>query len=277
MNIVIVNMSCKEEIKMYYFPFQPEINSNTLNYTEYKPSRNQHSNIALFYQFRTKKETETHLSLVPDGCFDFLFCCDPNKRNVFLWTSPLFRKEHPELLNDCIYFGVRFYPEQTVIQLNNHLHELIGQLIPLFEVLTYRIPILEQIAECNSFQQRISTFEKFILSIQQSNNSYKDITDYAIQKIYDSKGTISIKELSRDIGYTEQYIRRKFTENVGFSPKQFSKIVQFQFVIDEFLLCSNTSTQDIIYDNGFYDQAHFIKVFKQMTNFTPKQYQQFFK
>lgn len=262
---------------MHYFPFQPEINSNTLHYTEFKPGRSQHSDIALFYQFRTKREIKTHLSLVPDGCFDFLFCCDPNKMNVFLWTSPLFRKEHPELLHDCIYFGVRFYPEQTIIHLNNPLQEMIGQLIPLSDVLTYRIPILEEIAESTSFQQRISSFEKFILSIQQSQKLNKEITDYAIRKIYDSKGTISIKELSRDIGFTEQYIRRKFTENVGFSPKQFSKIVQFQNVIDEFLLCSDTITQDIIYDNGFYDQAHFIKVFKQMTNFTPKQYQQFFK
>jgi len=262
---------------MQYFPFQPEIHSNTLNYTEFKPSRNQNTNIALFYQFQTKKEITTHLSLVPDGCFDFLICCDPNKLDAFLWTSPLFRTEHPELLNDCTYFGIRFYPEQTIIHLNNPLHELIGKLIPLNEVFSFPMPIVEQIAECTYFQQRISSFEKFIRSFQLIQSLNLNMVEYAVQQIYRSKGTISIKDLSRDIGFTEQYIRRKFSEKIGFSPKQFSRIVQFQNVIEDFLLMANTSTQDIIYDIGFYDQAHFIKVFKQMTNFTPKQYQELFK
>lgn len=247
---------------MQYFPFQPEIHTNTLNYTEFKPHRNQNT---------------THLSLVPDGCFDFLFCCDRTISNVFLWTSPLFRTEHPELLNDCTYFGVRFYPEQTMINLDNPLQELIGKLIPLSDVFSLPMAIIEQIAECTYFHQRIAAFEQFILSIQLSLSLNLNMVEYAIQQIYRSKGTISIKELSRDIGFTEQYIRRKFTEKIGFSPKQFSKIVQFQNVIEDFILFTNNSTQDIIYDIGFYDQAHFIKVFKQMTNFTPKQYQQLFK
>nr|WP_106779352.1 helix-turn-helix domain-containing protein [Lysinibacillus timonensis] len=258
-----------------YFPFQPELKRNTLHYTEIKPITTHQSNIALYYQFHTKNESTTNLSLIPDGCFDFLFCCHSSKMNIFLWTSPLTRKEHPELLNDCTYFGVRFYPEQTAIQLNYPLSELIGQLIILFEVLAIPYSILEEITACNSFQQRIRAFETFISTFQQKITIQNDMTKFIIQKIYASKGMISVKALSDDIGYTEQYIRRKFTEKLGFSPKQFSKIVQFQHVIDEFFLTPDLSTQDIVYENGFYDQAHFIKTFKQMTHFTPKQYQQY--
>lgn len=262
---------------MLYFPCQPEIKRDTLYYMEFKPCIIQQPHIALYYQFHTKKEETTHLSSIPDGCFDFLFCCHPDKPNAFLWTSPLFRKEHPELLHDCTYFGVRFYPEQAIVQLNNPLSELIGQLIPLFDVLTIDSSILEQLTSSHSFQLRITIFEKFITTFQQSQHKQNDMINYAIKKIYKSNGSISVKELSDDIGFTEQYIRRKFTEKIGFSPKQFSKIIQFQHVIDEFLVNTDLPTQDLIYENGFYDQAHFIKVFKQMTRFTPKQYQGFFK
>jgi len=260
-----------------YFPFQPEIQQSTIGYQELKPIGGQFcDDIALYYQFKTKKETPTFLSLIPDGCFDILFCCSPKKPKVFLWTSPYFRRKQPKFEIDCEYFGVRFFPEQTIILLEYSMRELLDKQIPLLDVLAADASIADAISEGKSFLERIALFEKFLKVISLDMNNDQKIVAYAIQKIYDSKGILNMKQLARYIGYSEQYIRKQFEAYIGFSPKQFCQIVQFQNSLDMFIRTENLNLLDIIYKNGYYDQSHFIKAFKKFVRLTPKQYKENF-
>ncbi|EIJ82044.1 helix-turn-helix domain-containing protein [Bacillus methanolicus PB1] len=260
-----------------YFPFQPEIQKNTYSYKELKPAGFWYSqDIALFYQFKTVNSSPTTLSLIPDGCFDILFCCHPTLSSAFLWTSPFHRKKQPEFHRDCEYFGVRFFPEQSIIKLNYPMSELLDRKIPLFEVMNGDKSIIELIASGKSFSERIEQFEKFLIKARFNMGKDQNMVGYAIQKIYSSGGMLNISELSDSIGYSQQYIRKKFEEYIGFSPKQFCQVVKFQNSLDMFLERDRSDILDIIYDNGYYDQAHFIKEFKKFTHLTPKQYKKYF-
>ncbi|WP_027416720.1 helix-turn-helix domain-containing protein [Aneurinibacillus terranovensis] len=261
----------------YYFPSQPEIQISTSSYEESKPMDSPMSkDIALFYQFKTNKDSLTSLSLIPDGCFDILFCCSPKNPSAFLWTSPFQRRKQPNFQNDCDYFGVRFFPEQGAIKLNYSMRELLDKQIPLFDVMSADSFIVEVIATGMSFGERIELFKKFMKRIHFDVGYDQKIVDYAIQKIYSSNGMLNISQLSKYMGYSEQYIRRKFEEYIGFSPKQFCQIVRFQNSLDRFLQIDGSDLLDIIHENGYYDQAHFIRGFKKMINLTPKQYKEKF-
>jgi AraC-like DNA-binding protein len=260
-----------------YFPSQPEIQISTHCYKELKPTDYWISkDIALFYQFKTNKVSVTSLSLIPDGCLDMLFCCDPKTPSAFLWTSPFHRKQQPELQKDCEYFGVRFFPEQSIIKLNSPMSELLNKQIPLFDVITCDESITELIASGKSFSERIEQFYKYFKKIQISTGKDQQMVNYAIQQIYSSRGMLNIHELSDSIGYSEQHIRRKFEAYIGFSPKQFCQIVKFQNSLDMFLERNDSDILDIIYENGYYDQAHFIKGFKKFIHLTPRQYKKYF-
>jgi AraC-like DNA-binding protein len=263
--------------KNHYFPYQPEISFVTNNYNELKVADSSiGKDIALFYQFETNKESITSLSLIPDGCFDILFCCSSKNPSAFLWTSPFQRRKQPDFQNGCEYFGVRFFPEQGIIKLNYSMRELLDKQIPLFDVMSADLSIVETIAAGQSFRERIELFKEFLKRTNFDVSYDQKIVDYAIQKIYSSNGMLNISQLSKHIGYTEQYIRRKFEEYIGFSPKQFCQIVRFQNSLDRFLQTDGSDLLDIIYDNGYYDQAHFIRGFKKMINLTPKQYKKNF-
>lgn len=260
-----------------YFPFQPEIQKNTINYIELKPLNCWYNKeIALFYQFDTHHRTPSHVSLIPDGCFDFLFCCHPSKPCVFLWTSPLFRHEQPEFIKGCTYFGVRFFPEQNLFQLDYAMHELLGKRIPLFDVMKGDLSIIDAITNGHSFSERITLFECYIRKVLQTSPNDQLFVHHAVKEIYKMHGMLNIKELSAHLGYSEQYIRRKFEEIIGFSPKQFSQIIRFQNILKQLTISEKIDMIDVVYEAGFYDQAHFIKTFKKLTNLTPKQYQQKF-
>jgi AraC-like DNA-binding protein len=260
-----------------YFPSQPEIKQNTLNYQELKPNGNWYSkDIALFYQFNTKAETTTFLSLIPDGCFDFLFCCDPANPFAFLWTSPFHRQKQPEFRKDCLYFGVRFFPEQSIIKLNESMNILLAQQIPLMKVMNEVGQFIEFIVSGNTFIERIKLFVDYLLKIQTNMEKDQKMVRYAIDQIYSSRATVNVQELSESIGYSEQHIRRKFESYIGFSPKQFCQIVRFQNTLDIYLESNGAKVLDIVYENGYYDQAHFIKGFKKFIHLTPKQYKKIF-
>ncbi|PKG24732.1 helix-turn-helix transcriptional regulator [Niallia nealsonii] len=260
-----------------YFPFQPEIQLNTNSYIEYKPYHySENKDIALFYQFKTNDSCRTTLSLIPDGCFDILFCCNQKNPSSFLWTSPIERRKQPTLQKNSVYFGIRFFPEQGLIKLNYPMKELLDKQIPLLDVISLDSSIIERISSKESFLERIRLFEDFIQIADFHVNNNQKIVDFAIKKIYSCNGIINIKALSDHLGYSEQYIRRKFENYIGFSPKQFSQIVRFQNSLDGYLLEENSELLDIIHDNGYYDQAHFINGFKKLMNITPKQYKKRF-
>ncbi|WP_251033795.1 AraC family transcriptional regulator [Bacillus sp. ISL-75] len=247
-----------------------------MRYQELKPIGMWFSkDIALFFQFKTENHSATSLSLIPDGCFDMLFCCDPSIPTAFLWTSPFHRKKQPEFRKDCEYFGVRFFPEQTIIKLNSPLNELLAQKIPLMEVMSNVNSIIELIASGKSFSERIEQFDLFLRKLLFDSSKDQKMVCYAIEKIYSSRGMVNVHELSDVIGYSEQHIRKKFEAYIGFSPKQFCQIVKFQNSLDIYLERDGSNILDIIYDNGYYDQAHFIKGFKKFINLTPKQYKKF--
>ncbi|WKB35430.1 helix-turn-helix domain-containing protein [Terrilactibacillus sp. S3-3] len=86
-----------------------------------------------------------------------------------------------------------------------------------------------------------------------------------------------MSDLSGEIGYTSQYIRKKFEKYIGFSPKQFCQVVKFQNSLDRILGASagDFDFMDITLESGFYDQSHFIRGFKKFANFTPKQYMEY--
>ncbi|AGK53962.1 helix-turn-helix domain-containing protein [Bacillus sp. 1NLA3E] len=256
-----------------YFPNQPEIQDKTKFYKEQKPILSWYSkDIALFYQFKTDTSIPTFLSLIPDGCFDILFCCHPNFPSAFLWTSPLHRRKQPEFKKDCEYFGVRFFPEQSILKVNYPMEELLDKQIPLFDVMSGNKSIIERIASGESFCERIEQFEQFLISTRFKMGKDQNMVEFAIHQIYASRGQLNICDLSTSIGYSQQYIRRKFEEYIGFSPKQFCQVVKFQNSLDMVLVKDKSELYDVIYENGYYDQAHFIKEFKKFIQLTPKEY-----
>lgn len=60
---------------------------------------------------------------------------------------------------------------------------------------------------------------------------------------------------------------------IGVSPKQLSKMIRIQSVLKSITESTKYSNlTDVAYENNFYDQAHFIKEFKEFTGVSPKDF-----
>jgi len=130
----------------------------------------------------------------------------------------------------------------------------------------------EKLAIANSDKQRIKIVEQFLLTEFKSTQTDKLIVD-AVKLIYQSRGTIRIKELQEKLFISQSPFEKRFRKVVGTSAKKFCSIVRFNFVIDN--LQEAKSLTKICYENNFFDHAHFIKDFKQFTGNTPENFKRF--
>ena len=94
----------------------------------------------------------------------------------------------------------------------------------------------------------------------------------AIQLIINNNGNLNINALIKTLKVNERTFERRFITQVGISPKQFSQIIQFQSSLNQLTDRDYDKLTDIVYNNGFADQSHFIRVFKAFTGKTPKKF-----
>lgn len=130
----------------------------------------------------------------------------------------------------------------------------------------------EKLFTATTDRQRIQIVEQFLLSQLKDIATDKLIVE-AVQLIYHSKGTIRIKELNERLCISQSPFEKRFRKVVGTSAKKFASIVRFNAVLDD--LNGTKTLSEICYENNFFDQAHFIKDFKQFTGDTPEHFKRF--
>lgn len=130
----------------------------------------------------------------------------------------------------------------------------------------------EKLKSAASDKPRIKIVEQFLLTQLKDIQTDKLIIE-AVKLIYQSNGTIRIKELNEKLLISQSPFEKRFRKVVGTTPKKFASIVRFNTVLDQ--LNKRKSLSDICYENNFFDQAHFIKDFKQFTGDTPENFKRF--
>jgi AraC-like DNA-binding protein len=222
----------------------------------------------LYYQFAMNRHKDL-LPVVPDGCIDLLFCCDPTRPSAAIYGSILQGQRIPFQANSD-YFGVRLTPKQSIRLRNIPFRETIAKQFPLTDVLSGTSGLPDSLAEQPDFTARIALFERNVLFRLLSEEPAAAIVDYGLKQIYRSGGNLSIDDLAMDTGYSARFLRKKFEETLGISPKMYSRIIRFQNTLHALIRQGSVLT-DAAVDKGYYDQAHFVKDFKHFTMHTPSQ------
>lgn len=130
----------------------------------------------------------------------------------------------------------------------------------------------EKLTVATSDEHRIKIVEQFLVSQLKNIETDKLIVE-AIKLIYQTNGTIRIKELNERLSISQSPFEKRFRKVVGTTAKKFASIVRFNTVLDH--LNSSKTLTEICYENNFFDQAHFIKDFKQFTGDTPENFKRF--
>jgi len=132
----------------------------------------------------------------------------------------------------------------------------------------------EQLLNTTMLNYRLDLLNNFIKKIADNATSINNITEFATKKLKQGKGQLSLKNIQQELCITERTLQRLFETNIGLSPKMYSRICQFQSAFQQLNQNQYSKFSDIAYQNGYVDQSHFTRVFKEFTNLTPKAYLQ---
>jgi len=132
---------------------------------------------------------------------------------------------------------------------------------------------ISKLKKTSNFTEWTRVITDLLFSIFQTQ---KETLDYKIQQgilqIVENNGLQTIKQLRELLNISERTFERRFLAQVGITPKQFSKIIQFQSSLNDLQDKDFNKLTDIVYKNGFADQSHFIRVFKAFTGITPSSF-----
>lgn len=83
----------------------------------------------------------------------------------------------------------------------------------------------------------------------------------------DIESDLKVDEIAKKYNYTRQYLNKLFLKNIGKTPSEYRKIHRFRRTLTHQKECKNLT--NLAHQQLFFDQAHFIKDFKELTNLKP--------
>ena len=170
-------------------------------------------------------------------------------------------------------FSVRFHPHGLAPLLGIDMEKLSNKATPLSEVFGKKIEALEQnVLAAESAAMRIGFIENFFLEIMQSQQGADQILKNCVAEIVSVQGNITVDQLASRTDTHRRKLERHFKTHVGLSPKGLSKAVRLQALVKRLRAGEFTTLTDLAYEYGYFDQAHFIKDFKDFTGVSPKQF-----
>lgn len=221
--------------------------------------------------------------VVPDNTVELVF--SNNKIDRKIKTNNHFSQTKSHLsglktlpqsisLDGEVLFSVRFKPCGLHAFTKLDLKDTINETLLPEDVFGKEILVLEdQLFNCNVELEQVKLIEDFFLKKLNSNNKEVDhVFNFFIQNIILNKGNVNVDMLAEKCNVSKKTVERKFLSKLGLTPKKYCRIVRMFNALKIPKNKKDLKLSSIAFDNGFYDQAHFIKEVKEFTGMTPKNY-----
>jgi hypothetical protein len=259
-------------IRGLYSPIQPTVRQSAehVSYQELLPDPALHSFIYCYWSVKTNQPLSEPFQyrVVADGCIDIFFELTNPEENFVMG----FCKKYTEfpLENSFHYVGVRFLPTMFPQIFRVDASNLSNRYEDLANVIPQTADFI-----ATSFHEQLTLTEVktrfnqyFSKLISQVTFNHDDRFYNALGLILQNSGVLNI-ETDIDTGLSSRQLRRLFEYYVGDTPKTFSKVVRFQNILRAKPSQQSLRENKLFYDSGYYDQAHFIKEFKNFYGVTP--------
>ncbi len=167
-------------------------------------------------------------------------------------------------------FGIRFKAGGLSAVVRDPLHEFTDSSMSINDC-SHSVPadLAEKMCEAGG-RQRAMLVDRWLCS---AISSFPEKTGWrwAVNKILWTHGNLRIKDLAKESAMSEKQLERKFLHFVGVTPKTLSTIARF-CEAKRHLEMNAISLEDLAWDLGYNDHAHFTKSFRSFAGIPPSEY-----
>lgn len=251
-----------------------------ISYKEIHEQSDTHTGVLKYWQMQSPESVaiETH-RLFPYGCAEILFPLEgtfseygqpPLQNGLPVFLGPLRSPTRVSVGGKVNLFGVRIAVGRAPLLLGGSVGEHVQQL-SFPNALAPLEQLLEQLRETQILEARADLVRGALNHIATQPTEPEQQLFTAIDSIIEQHGKCTVDSIVDASGINKRGLERKFQHYVGVSPKRFIRIMRLKYVLDE----SGTDESrlrrvaNIAMQAGFYDQAHFIKDFRNWMKETP--------
>ena len=169
-----------------------------------------------------------------------------------------------------IYF---FKPFALTCLFNIQAGELLKSPIDLSNWNAHKTNALKtQLFYADSTTMKIEVLNNLLIQQLQEQRKECEVIKLATDEMMINTSKEILSELLKRSGINERTFQRMFKKYVGITASQYRRICQFQVSLAQVREKNFDKLTDVAYENGFADQSHFIRSFKEFTEITPNDY-----
>lgn len=220
--------------------------------------------------------------VMPDGCLEMIFHYgdrfqlvrsgqrEEQARSFVFGQIQRFMDMRPTGKTGMI--AVRFHPFGLEVFLKMPIIHLNEQSVDVGDLFGAEGRVLEaRIVEASSFEDRAQLIEQFLISKLRGHQA-DPLIMHTIQRMTRTHGLTSMEALALEHRLSVRTLERRFRQSAGLTPKTLSRILRFQHVFNLAESQRFTSLTQLALEAGYYDQAHFIREFRDFSGMTPSAY-----
>jgi AraC-like DNA-binding protein len=180
---------------------------------------------------------------------------------------------------DVHVIGVHFLPGGGAALLGVSAQELTDRHIALSDIWgararTLREELLEAPTPAAKFAilERVM-FEQYRDALLRSQRLVHPAISFALRGMRTAPTQLRIAQIQESTGYSSRRFTTLFTDNVGLTPKLYSRINRLRSVVERVAQGGERFWADLASEYGYYDQSHLTRDFREFSGVTPGDYQ----
>lgn len=130
----------------------------------------------------------------------------------------------------------------------------------------------QRLLNADTIDKMVSLLDNFITYLISQSKPDNSIITYAATKIAQDPSKEILVHLQNELHITERTFQRTFEKNIGIAPNVYRRVCQFNAAFQQLNHRKFSKLSDIAYKNGYSDQSHFIRAFREFTHLTPNIY-----
>lgn len=257
-----------------------------MNYNTFQPHSDLSSVVKCYWTLEVPADNSaSRQRIIPDGCIEMIFILgedvkryttgdefiiQPRAMVLGQITEPFFVQP----VGSVNSFAVRFYPYGFASFSPQPIKDLVNKETPISFLFGERVSkeLEGNIVQAKDTEDRVKIIETFLLSRLKNKLIIDNIVRTTVETILLTGGSASIQTILKDDASKRRQLERNFRKQIGISPKQLGKVIRLQTALQMLINQDSGNFARIAYESEYYDQAHFIKDFKEFTGITPKEF-----
>jgi AraC-like DNA-binding protein len=184
-----------------------------------------------------------------------------------------FKNAHLKLDGKVDVLGVCFYPEGFYPFFKIPVSEFKNQFLGASEVgFKLAVKISEQLKEAPDIASRLFILENELAMILANGNQTPENFRKIFNELCKNENSQQLSGFCNRNNIGLRKLERMYNKYIGVSAKTYGTLNRFHKSVNQILKTDYSKLSDLAYENGYFDQMHFIKEFKRFAGNTPKNF-----